>query len=119
MDFNYQVTESSGIHIVKLSGKLLSKEQSEALTDQLEELVSGGQNRFVADLSELAHMNSTGLNVLITYLTKARNAGGELVITNVPDSINKLLIITKLNRVFHIEETLDQALAALSGTIEK
>ena len=114
MDFQSQITESSGIHVIRLSGRLLGKEQTEDLTNRVEELVQSGQNRFVADLENLQHMNSTGLNILISFLTKARNGGGELIIVNVPDSINKLLIMTKLNKVFSIEATLEDGISALN-----
>ena len=54
-------------------------------------------------------MNSTGLSILINIFTQTRNRGGEVVITNIPEKINKLLIITKLNSIFNIEETVEAA----------
>jgi len=54
-------------------------------------------------------MNSTGLSILINLFTQTRNRGGELVITNIPEKINNLLVITKLNSIFNIEDTVEDA----------
>ena len=58
-------------------------------------------------------MNSSGLNVLIQLLTKTRNNGGESVIFNVNKKITELLIITKLNTLFKIAETEEEAIKML------
>jgi anti-sigma B factor antagonist len=47
-------------------------------------------------------MNSTGLNVLLNILSKARKSGGEAVICCVPEKIKSLLVITKLINVFSV-----------------
>ncbi len=47
-------------------------------------------------------MNSSGIGVLITILTKFRNKGGEVVLVSPSEQIKKLLIITKLNAIFLI-----------------
>jgi anti-anti-sigma factor len=59
-------------------------------------------------------MNSTGLNVLLMILTKARKAGGEAVLCNVSSNISSLLSVTKLNSVFSIYGSLAEAEAAFS-----
>jgi len=67
-------------------------------------------------LKELSYINSTGINVLINLLTKARNAGGELAICNINESIKKLLIISKLNTIFNSFESENEALETLLNT---
>jgi anti-anti-sigma factor len=53
-------------------------------------------------MSDFKYMNSTGLNTLITILTRARKAGGEAIVCSVPDNIKSLLAITKLNSIFTV-----------------
>lgn len=60
-------------------------------------------------------MNSSGLNTLIQLLTKTRNSGGETVIYNMNKKINELLLITKLNTLFKIVETEQEALTLLGS----
>lgn len=61
------------------------------------------------DISNVRYINSSGIGVLITILTKFRNKGGEVVLINPSDHVKKLLIITKLNAIFSILDTLEAA----------
>ena len=58
-------------------------------------------------------MNSSGLNVLIQLLTKTRTSGGESVICNVNKKVNDLLVITKLNTLFKVADSKDDAVKML------
>ena len=63
-------------------------------------------------------MNSTGLSILINILTQTRSKGGEVIIANVPEKINKLLLITKLNSVFTIKDNIELAKTELTQANE-
>ncbi|MFN7791032.1 MAG: STAS domain-containing protein, partial [Cyclobacteriaceae bacterium] len=56
----------------------------------------------IIDISELRYINSSGIGVLITILTKFRNKGGEVYLMNPSESVKKLLLITKLNAIFQV-----------------
>jgi anti-sigma B factor antagonist len=56
----------------------------------------------IIDISDLRYINSSGIGVLITILTKFRNKGGEVYLMNPSESVKKLLVITKLNAIFQI-----------------
>lgn len=47
-------------------------------------------------------INSTGIGVLVSILTKFRNQRGELVLINSSEYTRKLLVITKLDTIFII-----------------
>ena len=53
-------------------------------------------------MSKVSYINSSGLNLLVRLLTKARNKGGELVLISLSESVEKLFFITKLNSIFTI-----------------
>jgi anti-sigma B factor antagonist len=115
MSFNYSIKkEKNSILIIRLSGRLIEKNQATELLDEIESK-DGETLNLVIDLAELAYMNSTGLNVLITLLTRARKSGGEAIWANEPDIIKKLLVITKLNQIFVLAETVESALEQLSA----
>jgi anti-sigma B factor antagonist len=44
-------------------------------------------------------------------LTKFRNKGGEVYLFQPSENVQKLLVITKLNAIFHIIKTEEEALA--------
>ncbi len=109
MSFSYKIEQADQIIFVALEGDLLNKQQVSGLMEELEFLFTQGLKKIIIDMSATQYMNSTGLSVLINIFTQTRNKGGEVVLANLPEKINKLLIITKLNSIFNIEETVGDA----------
>lgn len=114
MVLDYKITEEKEFEILELKGELIDKNQALDLIKEVDDLLEQGKNKFVLDLSELKYMNSSGLNVLIQLLTKTRNRGGESVICHVSKKVNELLIITKLNTLFKVTETKEEAFKVLA-----
>lgn len=100
MTFEYAIKPHKGYHIVALSGNLFDKSQTGQLYDELDELIAQGHRNFLIDLGQLTNLGSGGIQVLLHILTKARNRGGEAVVTNPPARIKNLLTITKLDLIF-------------------
>ena len=109
--FNLQVSQQAGIHVFNLSGRLMDQQQADRLMEALDDALAGEEHRVVLDLSQLQYMNSTGLNILINLLTRTRNAGGDVVIAGVSQSVRQLFLVTKLDSVFTITDNVDEALA--------
>lgn len=109
MSFEFNIEKENDVLIVRLIGTLISKPQVQGLLDEIDFQFNEGLKKVIIDLSEMKYMNSTGLNILINILTQSRNKGGEVIIANVPEKINNLLIITKLNNVFNIVKDINAA----------
>ena len=109
MSFSYNINKDDQIIHVSLEGNLMNKQQVQGLLDELEFFFNEGIKKIIIDLSDTQYMNSTGLSILINIFTQTRSKGGEVILTNIPEKINKLLIITKLNSIFNIEETVEDA----------
>ncbi len=67
---------------------------------EVDNYIAKGKNEFALDLSDLAFIDSVGLSLLITILTKARNAGGDVSLLNPSTKVEKMLIVTKLQHLF-------------------
>ncbi|MFM1745102.1 MAG: hypothetical protein RLZZ630_1039 [Bacteroidota bacterium] len=115
MDFEYQITEKANYTLVKLKGNLIEKNQANSLMEEIEGISEKENSRFVISLDDFKYMNSTGLNVLLGILSKARKSGGEAVICAVPEKIKNLLVITKLVNVFQVVDNEALAEQALSN----
>lgn len=115
MLFEFSINEHSNYVVISLTGELIEKNQAADLLKKVEELVAANKSKIALNLEGLKYMNSSGLNTLIQLLTKTRNSGGETVIYNMNKKINELLLITKLNTLFKIVETEDQALKLLGN----
>lgn len=113
MTFDFDIKVEEGIQVVYFKGELIERSQSVLMVESIVKLLEDKQFKFIFDLTDLRYMNSSGLNVLINLLTKARREGGEVVITNVNRKIKELLIITKLNSMFTVTDSHEVALAKL------
>ena len=117
MFFTYTSAKQGNIHIFTLKGDLIDKNQADKLIEEVNETIVNNHIRFVVDLGNLKYLNSSGLTILIQILTKARKAGGEAVIANVGKRIKELLVITKLNTVFTVADTVEQGIAKLNKLV--
>lgn len=114
MEFAYTLSENGAVILAELKGRLMDKSQSADLLTRLDEHIKGGKNKIILDLAGMDYMNSSGLNVLVNILTKARSNHGEVVVCNVSKKIEELFIITKLNTLFHVAENREAALNELN-----
>jgi anti-sigma B factor antagonist len=110
MAFSFHTKELPSSLLFNFIGKLTNEEDSLTLNDKIDLDLSTGQTNLVFDFSQLEQCNSSGLNIMIRALTKARTAGGDLVICNMNEALNKLFTITKINEIFSIYSNLDEAL---------
>lgn len=107
----FEFSESNGICILELSGNLIGENDGMPLNDTFNEKVEDGTKNFLVDLTNLQHINSSGLGVLITLLTRARKRGGEMVLVNPSEYIRNLMMITKLNTIFKVYPSREEAMA--------
>jgi anti-sigma B factor antagonist len=114
MSFSYNIIQKSPVAILALYGELIDRNEGQRISDEINSLSENGQNKFILELSEMKYMNSTGLNVLINILTKSRKNGGDLIICGVSKKVQELLLVTKLNSVFTVTETTEEAIAKLT-----
>lgn len=96
--------------VFRLTGSLIGETDGMPLVEEFNDQMENGYLHFILDLSELRHINSSGLGVFITLLTKARKKDGDVVIVNPSEHIRSLLLITKLNSIFHLYDSVEEAL---------
>lgn len=113
--FDLEVTDNQGIKVFHLKGRLMDQQQADRLMSALDKEVDAGHTGVVLDMGELQYMNSTGLNILISVLTTTRNKGGDTLIANVSTSVRQLFLVTKLDSVFIITPSVEEAIAKLKG----
>ena len=113
MEFN--INTKGNASILELKGSLLADVQSKEILQNVTDLIQEGNVNFIVDLNELKFINSSGLGMLLTGLTKARKAGGDMFLANVPEQVSNLLVITKLSSIFTTVDTVEEGLRQLSA----
>lgn len=111
----YNIKKVQNANVIELKGSLLADVQSKEILDEVTNLIQENQPNFVVDLSELKFINSSGLGMLLTCLTKARKAGGDVVLAAIPEQVSNLLVITKLNAIFSHAGTVMEGLDQFNG----
>ncbi len=96
--------------VIRLTGDLIGENNSAAVIEVVTEAIQQKVKTCVVDISGLRYINSSGIGLLITILTKFRNKGGEVYLMKPSESVQKLLVITKLNAIFQIIQSEDEVL---------
>ncbi|MDQ1715267.1 MAG: anti-sigma factor antagonist [Frankiaceae bacterium] len=79
----------------------------------LHRAVDAGMGDLVVDLARLDVLDASGLGVLIGAHRRAVRAGRQMFLRNVPPQVMRLLWVTRLQRVLHVEQ-----LAPAPATVE-
>ena len=96
---------------VDLVGDLFGELNQQEFISFIQKKVDSGVLYYVFDLSDLRYLDSSGIGLLITCLTKFRNKGGELVLLNPSNKLKELLAMTKLEAIFKIERKIEDAVS--------
>lgn len=107
MEYSHEIIND--VLVLRLSGDLIGENHGPELISVINDAINENIIFCAIDISEVRYINSSGIGVLITVLTKFRNKGGEVVLIKPSESVEKLLIITKLNSIFTVVSNLDRA----------
>jgi anti-sigma B factor antagonist len=107
---NHTYTVEQDAVFIYLKGDLIGENQGHDLMELVNDRINEGIINCAVDISDVRFINSSGIGVLITILTKFRNKEGEVILIKPSEQVKKLLIITKLNSIFQIVESKEEAL---------
>ena len=110
MKITYEYRRDNNSIILQLKGDLIGDEVGPQLVEVVSDAINDQLKNCIIDLSDVRYISSSGIGVLITMLTKMRNVGGEVYLTSPSEHVKKLLIITKLNNIFTVYDSLAEAM---------
>jgi anti-sigma B factor antagonist len=113
MKLQFSQKKDPKVHYLFMEGDLIGDEAGPMLAEMVSDSVEEGIKVLVIDLEKVRYISSSGLGLLITLLTKMKNAGGELFLTAPSEHVKKLLIITKLNGIFKVLDSVDELTSPL------
>jgi len=94
------VDRTGNAAVVRCSGKLLAGVNN-LLYLEVSQLIPGSK-RIVLDLTDLTHMDSTGLGTVVRLYVSAKSAGCVLELINLGKRFRQLLGVTNLLSVFTV-----------------
>ncbi|HEX8726524.1 MAG TPA: STAS domain-containing protein [Gemmatimonadaceae bacterium] len=108
---SFTITKQGDVSIVAIDGQLIVSNRQELKQKMLDELDRGAR-KLLVDFSQTGYIDSSGLGVLVSLSKKIREQGGALRLAGLNDDLRTLFELTKLDTLFQIAETRDQALAS-------
>ena len=99
------------VYVIRCNGRIVAGEELRVLeasiTRGLREFL-----RFVLHTSDVSRVDSTGLGLLVRFLSHARNRGGDFRLAAPPPFLKDLLHVTKLAGVFRVYDSEEEAIVS-------
>ena len=100
------------LKLLKIRGRITLGVGVDRLRDTLEDLLVAGSNQWVLDIADVGMIDSSGIGLLVRYLTAAKQQGGALKLLNPTKfAMQSLKMIGVLN-LFEVYEDQEAALSS-------
>jgi anti-sigma B factor antagonist len=106
------------IVVLEPVGKIMSREDVAKLDEKLYALLGKRRTKVILDLSKTNWLSSSAMSTLLNHNIKFREAGGSLILANLPGKIEQLIAITRLVSFFKVYDTLGAAIDSFEKKIE-
>lgn len=94
---------------------ILDEANIQLIGEEISRLVDDEKTpRLLISFANVDHLSSAALGTLITINNKVRNKGGQLRLANIDPQIYEVFVITRLNKLFQIHETTDEAMKSFA-----
>lgn len=101
--------------LLTIKGRITLGAGVDKLRDTLEDLLASGSKQWVLDVSEVAMIDSSGIGLLVRYLTTAKQQGGALkLLKPTKFALQSLKMIGVLN-LFEVFENQEDAISSFSA----
>jgi len=99
------------ICVFDLGGRMMAESPDRVVT-LIRQRLKDGRRKFLLNLEQVQHIDTTGLADLVESLTAAKRQEGVLKLTLVTRHVHELLRITGLVKVFEIFDVESEAIAS-------
>ncbi len=111
-----RVSKRDGVtHVEFIDRSILDEGNIQLIGEQLAGLVDAeSPPRIVISFANVDHLSSAALGTLITINNRVKARHGSLRLADIDPQIYEVFVITRLNRLFQIHETTDDAIRAFA-----
>jgi len=108
------VVEKNGVSVILVESDRIDAHNSEVLKLRMKRLFEEGAKNVLVDLHGVVFIDSSGLGALVSGFKSAMSHKGRLVLAGLREQVKSMVELTRLNRVFEIHATADEAISSLS-----
>jgi len=103
----------NGIAVIALSGRVLISTGSDRIAQVALSLLEQGARGLIFDLTEVTHLDSTGIGQFIATMSAGLKKGLKIVMAGANPAVRESFHVTRLDSVFKFAATVEEARALL------
>lgn len=108
------IEKRGALAIVSVDIKRVDAQNARAFRDELTALLNAGSTSLILDMSTVEFVDSSGLGALVGIF-KSIGPRGDLALASPRPPVEKMLKLTRMDRVFRLFATLDAATEAVAS----
>ncbi len=109
------VEQDDVLRIEFVDRNILDEANIQQIGEEISQLVEMKlQPKVLISFENVDHLSSAALGTLITINNQIRGKDGQLRLANIDPQIYEVFVITKLNKLFQIHDSAEQALASFT-----
>ncbi len=102
-------------HVEFVDRNILDEANIQAIADEITRVVEqASEPKLLLNFANVDHLSSAALGALITINSKVKERSGALRLANIDPQIYEVFLITRLNKLFEIHETAEEALESFA-----
>lgn len=111
-----RVSDRQGITTVEFVDRnILDEANIQTISEEISGLIDRTDPpRLLINFANVDHLSSAALGALITINRQVRDRAGQLRLANIDPQIYEVFVITRLNKLFEIHDTTDEAVASFT-----
>ena len=111
------IKRTNGVSVVEFADRKILEELSiQEIGEELDRLVESEPGiKLLLNFKNVDHLSSAALGMLITLNKKIKEHNGSLKLSNINRQILEVFKITRLNRVFDIHESANDAMSVFNA----
>jgi anti-sigma B factor antagonist len=107
--------QQGAITVIRLGGPRLAHTECDTVKESVSQLLRAGNLRIVLDFSDVEFIDSTMIGTLVASINRINSAGGRVVACHLTPSLERLLAILHLEKLFTVAPTVAEARRLIEG----
>ena len=105
------------VTVLDLKGRIRLTDRTRGLHKSIRSLVEKGKTRILLNLSQVTHIDSSGLDELVASCVTARNQGGEIKLLHLTEQVREVITTANLSALFDIYNNEYDAIAGFNRRV--
>ncbi|HEY8381155.1 MAG TPA: STAS domain-containing protein [Microvirga sp.] len=106
--------QRGGVLVVRVDETRVDASKAPLFKDEMARRIEAGHTQIVLDLSGVDFIDSSGLGAIVSCL-KRLGPRGNMAVAGAKGAVSRLFALTRMDKVFALEETVDGALGRLGA----